>query len=134
MINEQPIIYIGLGTHERDSKRVFTVGTTTRKGDICREYSKHMRILWVESLPGFKTKGAWDAWDTRHMKPWLNKHFEYTRVYMDATMMKEIGCKQSRTNSWWMASKSPTQQLDFIVAVVRERLYKEIEDEKNKNN
>jgi hypothetical protein len=36
--------------------------------------------------------------------------------------MKELGCHQSRTNSWWRASKSVREQLDYIIAVVNEKL------------
>jgi len=126
MINETPIIYIALGTHPSDSKRFFTVGTTTLKGHICREHIKNMEIKWSESLPTIKSKRGWDKWDTDHMGPWVDNFYQRTRVMYDATMMKELGCHTSRTDSWWIAPKSAIQQLDTIVEVVRERLYMEV--------
>ena len=122
MINELPIIYIALASHWSDSKRFFTVGTTTMKALECREYAKHMDVLWTIALPATKTKHGWDTWDTRHMGPWLDTHFERVRVKYDATYMKEHGCHTSRTNSWWRASKSPIEQLDMIIDIVQEKL------------
>ena len=126
MKNYIPMIYIALASHWSDSKRFFTVGTTTLKGLECREYAKHMTVLWTICLPDLKSKAGWDTWDTNHMGPWLDSHFERTRVMYDRTHMKELGCNQSRTNSWWRASKSPTEQLDFIISVVQEKLDMEI--------
>ena len=122
MINNLSILYIALGTHPSDSKRFFTVGTTTLRGLQCREYNKHMDVLWTIPLSDAKSKGAWDSWDTKHMGPWLDKHFTRTRVMYDATMMRELGCHQSRTNSWWIAPKSPREQLNYIIDVVTEKL------------
>ena len=126
MINETPIIYIALGTHPDDSKRFFTVGTTTLKSHICREFTKNMAIKWSESLPSIKSKKAWDKWDTDHMGPWLDNFYTRTRVTYDKTMMDELGCHTSRTNSWWIAPKSATEQMPDIIEVVREKLYMEI--------
>lgn len=122
MRNELPILYIALGTHPSDSKSFFTVGTTTLRSIECREYNKHMEILWNTSLPNTKSKEAWDRWDTNHMGPWIDKHFERTRVMFDATMMRELGCHQSRTNSWWKASEDAEEQLNYIIDVVTEKL------------
>ena len=125
MKNELPILYIALASHWSDSKRFFTVGTTTLKGLECREYAKQMDVLWTIALnPNIKTKRGWDKWDTDHMGPWLDGHFERVRVKYDGYYMKEHGCHTSRTNSWWKASKSPTEQLDYIIAVVTEKLDK----------
>ena len=74
MRNDIPMIYIGLGSHWSDSKRFFTVGTTTRKGLECREYAKHMDVLWTICLPKTKSKAGWDTWDTNHMGPFLDRH------------------------------------------------------------
>ena len=126
MKNELPILYIALASHPSDSKRFFTVGTTTLKALECREYAKYMEVLWTIALKPIKTKHGWDTWDTRHMGPWLDRHFERVRVKYDATYMKEHGCHTSRTNSWWTASKSPTEQLDFIIDIVTEKINEEI--------
>lgn len=117
-----PILYIGLGVHESDSKRFFSVGTTTLAAIECREHVKHMRVLWIISLSGVKTKRGWDKWDTDHMGPHLDRYFERTPVKYDATYMKTRPCHTSRTNSWWSASKSVTQQLDSIIEIVTEKL------------
>ena len=122
MINELPIIYIALASHWSDSKRFFTVGTTTMKALECREYAKHMDVLWTIALPATKTKHGWDTWDTIHMCPLIDTIFDRVRFKYEATYMKEHVCHTSRTNSWWRASKSPIEQLDMIIDIVQEKL------------
>lgn len=125
MKNESSLIYIGLGAHVSDSKRMFGVGSTTIHKMQCREYNRVMTIEWVYVLPTTKSKEQWDYWDNTALKAHMLAHYEQASPIWNADHMKGV-CHQSRTNGWYMHPKSPREYHDEIVAVIMEKINEEI--------
>jgi len=116
MQSETNLIYIGLGANQSDPENAVTIGTCLHRRFRCREWERHMSIVWTFELPNIKSKRAWDRWEDQHLTPWIDCWLERTRVPMDGQEMLPLGCK-GRGRNWWLLSID----LDELIAAIMEK-------------
>lgn len=106
------IIYLGYTTNLDDPRNAVTLGTSTIEGMACREWSKHMKIFWVHTCDGSKTKGGWDYWENKELTPWIDCLIDRTRVRFDTKEM--AGRCNGRTNNWWLLTVEEEDLINHV--------------------